>query len=111
MMKATKMRMLLIVLSANLLIIYSYGQAIQSGKHKSAVDSASKFIKHLQSRLGIPGISVCVGNSKEVLWADAFGMADLKNNTPVTRLQNSGLVLSPNALLLLPWANSMAKAN
>lgn len=84
MMKATTMRMLLMVLSANLLINYCYGQAVQSGKHKSAIDSASKFVKHLQNRLGIPGISICVSNSKEVLWADAFGMADLENNTPVT---------------------------
>ncbi|HZF65822.1 MAG TPA: serine hydrolase domain-containing protein [Chitinophagaceae bacterium] len=84
MMKAATSRVMLLILSATLLFNISIGQTVTSGHHKSAINNASRFIRDLQKRLGIPGISICVGNRKQVLWAAAFGMADLENNTPVT---------------------------
>lgn len=83
-MKEIKMKMFLLAVPLNLLVSYSFGQTVKTKEYKSAIDSASKFIKELQRQTGIPGISICVGNSKKVLWADAYGMSDLENNTPVT---------------------------
>jgi CubicO group peptidase (beta-lactamase class C family) len=78
--------MILWTISLSLLVSTSFGQKAEVKKYKSAIQSASAFVKELQRRTGTPGISICVGNSEKVLWADAYGISDLENNTPVTTL-------------------------
>jgi CubicO group peptidase (beta-lactamase class C family) len=59
-------------------------QTIKLKEYRVAIDSASKLVTNLQSKLLIPGLSICVSNSNEVLWSQAFGLADLENGTPLT---------------------------
>jgi CubicO group peptidase (beta-lactamase class C family) len=83
-MKEINLKMIWLTASFSLFISLSFGQKVQIQEYKTAIDSASKFVKELQRRTGTPAISICVGTSKRVLWADAYGISDLENNTPVT---------------------------
>jgi CubicO group peptidase (beta-lactamase class C family) len=80
----------------NLTIIFTlfihlvYGQNKQAGEiirdksFSTAIRKAEKFIDSLREKQGIPGISVCVGNKDKILWAEAFGYADLENKTKLS---------------------------
>lgn len=70
---------------------FFYGSAQQEKtkfiKDKSFVKEikiAERFIDSLRLKQDIPGISVCVGNRDKIIWAEAFGYADLENKTEVS---------------------------
>ena len=73
-----------------LFILLVYGQNKQAGEiirdksFSTAIKKAEKFIDSLREKQGIPGISVCVGNKDKILWAEAFGYADLENKTKLS---------------------------
>jgi CubicO group peptidase (beta-lactamase class C family) len=60
------------------------GEIIRDRSFKDAIKKAEKFIDSLREKQDIPGISVCVGNKEKILWAEAFGYADLENKTPLS---------------------------
>ncbi len=70
---------------------FIYGSA-QQGKtkfirdksFKNQIEIAERFIDSLRLKQDIPGISVCVGNRDKIVWAEAFGYADLENKTEVS---------------------------
>ncbi|NCC50882.1 MAG: hypothetical protein EOM20_06655 [Spartobacteria bacterium] len=45
---------------------------------------SSAYITNLMAELNIPGVSVALVNSQEVVWAQGFGLADVAQQTPVT---------------------------
>ncbi|WP_165759109.1 serine hydrolase domain-containing protein [Niastella yeongjuensis] len=60
------------------------GETIRDKSCSAAIKKAEKFIDSLREKNKLPGISVCVGNKEKILWAEAFGFADLENNTPLS---------------------------
>jgi len=74
----------------SLLIVFVHGQnkqtveVIRDKSFSSAIKQAEKFIDPLREKQIIPGISVCVGNKDKILWAEAFGYADLENKNKVS---------------------------
>lgn len=65
-------------------VFHSNAQSIQNETFAPAIEKSQQFIHELQLKLEIPGISIAVGNSKEIIWAEGFGMADLENQVPVS---------------------------
>lgn len=51
----------------------------------SPSDRATPELAAFQAARRIPGLSVAVGRGGELVWAEAFGVADLETSTPVTR--------------------------
>ncbi len=78
------MKIILLTVALHFIAVFCFGQTIINQEYQPAIRNASRYITKLQTQLGIPGISICVGNSWKTLWAQAFGVADLENNTPVT---------------------------
>jgi serine beta-lactamase-like protein LACTB len=65
-------------------VFYSVAQTVQNEAFAPSIEKAQIFINELQLKLKIPGVSVAVGNSKEIIWAEGFGLADLENQVPVS---------------------------
>ena len=59
-------------------------QPIQCKASQKAIRSAQHYVDSLRVKQDIPGISVCVGSARGLLWAEGFGYADLENLQPVT---------------------------
>lgn len=84
------MKTLLLLLLGLSYLYPIYGQvnplteSIQNKDYQKAIRLAQHYIDSLQSKQDIPGISVCVGTTQEILWAQGFGYADLENRQPVT---------------------------
>jgi serine beta-lactamase-like protein LACTB len=57
---------------------------IKDKNYRQAIQQAERFVDSLRTRQDIPGISVSVGTSEEILWAEGFGYADLEAHLPVT---------------------------
>ena len=53
------------------------------GAWQSAVDQARELILDRMEEQTVPGLSVAVGVSGEIVWAEGFGWADLENRVPV----------------------------
>jgi serine beta-lactamase-like protein LACTB len=79
---------LTIILSLFIQLVYGQNkQASEIVKDKSytaAIRKAEQFIDSLREKNNIPGISVCVGNKEKILWAGAFGYADMENKTKLS---------------------------
>jgi serine beta-lactamase-like protein LACTB len=50
----------------------------------TAAATAAAHLRAFQAERRIPGLSVALGRSGEVVWAEAFGVADLSTKTPLT---------------------------
>ena len=59
-------------------------EIIRDKSFSSAIRKAEKFIDSLRKKQDIPGISVCVGNKEKILWAEAFGYADMENQAKLS---------------------------
>jgi len=59
-------------------------EIIKDKSFSAAIKKAEKFIDSLREKQGIPGISICVGNREKILWAEAFGYADLENKSKLS---------------------------
>ncbi|WP_247236993.1 serine hydrolase [Telluribacter sp. SYSU D00476] len=59
-------------------------ESIKDKSYLTAIRRAEKYIDSLRAVQDIPGISVCVGTSQKILWAEGFGYADLETHQPVT---------------------------
>jgi CubicO group peptidase (beta-lactamase class C family) len=57
---------------------------IKNKAYQQAIQFAQRYVDSLRVKQDIPGISVCVGTTQHVLWAQGFGFADLENRQPVT---------------------------
>jgi CubicO group peptidase (beta-lactamase class C family) len=80
----------------NLTIILSLIIQLAFGQNKQAVDiirdksfsaaikKGEQYIDSLREKQELPGISVCVGNKEKILWAEAFGYADMENKTKLS---------------------------
>ena len=55
-----------------------------SFKWISAIINARQQVLASVTRQNLPGLSVAVGHNGEIVWAEGFGFAELKTNTPVT---------------------------
>jgi serine beta-lactamase-like protein LACTB len=58
-----------------------------SSKNKAfcrAIRRAEHYVDSLRNKQDISGLSVCVGTTQQVLWAEGFGYADLETLLPVT---------------------------
>ena len=60
------------------------GEIIRNKSYSEAIRKAEKFIDSLREKNDIPGISVCVGNKEKILWAEAFGYADMENKAKLS---------------------------
>jgi serine beta-lactamase-like protein LACTB, mitochondrial len=60
------------------------GEIIRNKSCSEAIRKAEKFIDSLRVKNDIPGISVCVGNKEKILWAEAFGYADMENKAKLS---------------------------
>ncbi len=77
-----------------------------SPQWSEAVDRARRIIRAALAEQSLPGLSVAVGIDEEILWAEGFGFADLKNSVPVTpdhrfRIGTASTVLTSAAAGLL----------
>ena len=59
-------------------------ESIKDAAYLKAIDRAEKYLDSLRKVQGIPGLSVCIGSSKKLIWAEGFGYADLENLVPVS---------------------------
>ncbi|THU34915.1 beta-lactamase family protein [Niastella caeni] len=57
---------------------------IRDKSFSAAIKEAEKYIDSLREKQDLPGISVCVGNKEKILWAEAFGYADVENKTKLS---------------------------
>jgi CubicO group peptidase (beta-lactamase class C family) len=55
------------------------GEIIRDKSFSAAIKKGEKYMDSLREKQDLPGISVCVGNKEKILWAEAFGYADLEN--------------------------------
>src|SRR5262245_62369914 len=94
-------------------VLHPNPQAIPSVKHtdsspqwSEAVDRARRIIRAGIAEQNLPGLSAAVGIDGEIVWAEGFGFADLKNSVPVTpnhrfRIGTASTVLTSAAAGLL----------
>jgi serine beta-lactamase-like protein LACTB len=59
-------------------------EIIRDKAFSPAIKKAEKYIDSLRNKQELPGISVCVGNKEKILWAQAFGYADMENKTQLS---------------------------
>lgn len=59
-------------------------ETVRDKSHIKAIRKAEQFIDSLRIKQGIPGISISIGTSDKILWAEGFGLADIENQVPVT---------------------------
>jgi serine beta-lactamase-like protein LACTB len=59
-------------------------ETIQNKSCQKAIRLAQSYVDSLRTKQDIPGISICVGRSGQILWAQGFGFADLENRQAVT---------------------------
>lgn len=57
---------------------------VKQKPYRRAIQWAEQFVDSLRVKQDIPGVSVCVGTSSQILWAEGFGFADLEARLPVT---------------------------
>jgi CubicO group peptidase (beta-lactamase class C family) len=73
-----------------LIIQLAFGQnkqaaeIIKDKQFSAAIKKAEKYIDSLREKQDLPGISICVGNKEKILWAQAFGYADLENKSKMS---------------------------
>ena len=60
------------------------GETIRDKSFSAAIRKAEQFIDSLREKQDLPGISVCVGNKEKILWAEAFGYADMENKAKLS---------------------------
>jgi serine beta-lactamase-like protein LACTB len=60
------------------------GETIRDKSFSAAIKKGEKYIDSLREKQDLPGISVCVGNKEKILWAEAFGYADLENKAKMS---------------------------
>ena len=71
-----------------------------------AVEQGRQIVRATLAEQNLPGLSVAVGRGGEIVWAEAFGFADLENRIPVTpkhryRIGTASTVLTSAAAGLL----------
>jgi serine beta-lactamase-like protein LACTB len=71
------------VLHPNPQAIPSMTRAAPSPQWSEAVDRARRIIRAGLTEQNLPGLSLAVGIDGEIVWAEGFGYADLKNSVPV----------------------------
>jgi serine beta-lactamase-like protein LACTB len=94
------------VLHPNAQAIPSVTRTDVSPQWPAAVDRARRVIRAGLAEQNLPGLSVAVGMDGEIVWAEGFGFADLKNSVPVTpdhrfRIGTASTVLTSAAAGLL----------
>ena len=52
--------------------------------YSKAIQQAGRYIDSLRRKQDIPGISVCIGTKRKIVWAEGFGLADVENQIPVS---------------------------
>lgn len=57
------------------------------GRWTGAADQARKIVRTSISEDNLAGLSIAVGIDGEIVWTEAFGLADIDNRTPVTPKQ------------------------
>src|SRR5262245_65489024 len=102
-----------VFLSVTSPVLHPNPQAIPSVKRtdpspqwSEAVDLARRIVRAGIAEQNLPGLSVAVGIDGEIVWAEGFGFADLKNSVPVTpnhrfRIGTASTVLTSAAAGLL----------
>ena len=54
------------------------------GQHQQAIQQSSQYLKQLQQKLHLPGLSVCVAVKGKIVWQQGWGYADIASKKPVT---------------------------
>ena len=65
-------------------IPHPINESIQDKAYVKAIRQAQRYLDSLRVSQDIPGLSVCVGTTNKILWAQGFGYADLEAQLPVT---------------------------
>lgn len=63
------------------MLLFAAALSIQA----AIADSARAVVERYLEANGVPGASVAVARGSEILWSEAFGLADLEHRVPVTR--------------------------
>src|SRR5690349_19447682 len=61
----------------------SVARAAPAAKWATAVEQARQVVRGALGEGNLPGLSVAVGVSRELVWAEGFGFADLDRRVPV----------------------------
>lgn len=64
----------------------STAAAVPSGRYADPVEESRRLARVMVARDKVPGLSVAVAVDGEVVWAEAFGWADVVSRTPLTPL-------------------------
>src|SRR5262245_44461086 len=80
--------------------------ATPSARWTDAVERAREIARQGVAEQNLPGLSVAVGSSDEIVWAEGFGWADIEKQTPVApdtrfRIGTTSIPLTSAALALL----------
>src|SRR5207247_9656175 len=75
-------------------------------KWAGAVEQGRQMVRASVAEQNLPGLSVAIGIDGDIVWAEGFGFADLKNSVPVTpdhrfRIGTASTVLTSAAAGLL----------
>lgn len=100
------MRTTATVLHPNAQKVPSVTYSEPSPQWASAVSQARQTVRERLAEENLPGLSVAVGIDGEIVWAEGFGFADLRNSEPVTpnhrfRIGSASTVLTSTAAGLL----------
>lgn len=81
-----KLLFLIVLVSAYSAVgqVSPHPKTIHHNAYQKAIRLAQRYVDSLRNKQDIPGISVCVGNPQNIIWAQGFGYADLENRQPVT---------------------------
>jgi CubicO group peptidase (beta-lactamase class C family) len=80
--------------------------AAPSARWAGAVEQGRQTARAAVSRQNLPGLSIAVGSGGEIVWAEAFGFADIDKRTPLTpetrlRIGDASMALTSAAVGLL----------
>lgn len=67
-----------------LLVVASTPLAADAPQADSRLQCATKRLQAFMEKRRIPGLSVAIGHRGQLVWAEAFGVADLAQKTPLT---------------------------
>jgi serine beta-lactamase-like protein LACTB, mitochondrial len=78
-------------------------------RYDKAIATSRVAIREMMDKGGVPGVSVAVIVSGEVVWSEGFGFADLEQQVPVTRVTKFGIGSITKAMTTALCARLMEK--
>ncbi len=93
-----------ILAQKNQLKVQEHGKGKLRVSDTALISNLSTYLKELQKNKLIPGVSAGVAQNDEILWLDAYGLADVENNVPAfttTRFRIASISKSITAVAVM----------